>query len=276
MKEKDWKFFNIRHIFQCPVCGRKLDFRTGSLLCKKGHCFDISAKGYVNFIPNQKPLKGYDALFFENRRQIFEGGFYAHILSALTKLLAEKKALRTIVDAGCGEGFYALELAKLENKELLAFDIAKEAVKIASRGSSPVRFLVADITNIPLRDHSADCVLDVFTTANYSEFQRILSHRGLIVKVIPGSCHLQELRQAVQDQLRSDEYSNQDVTAYFQQHFHMEDRWIVSRTLPVSTEQLQALVNMTPLLFNVDKSRADFSGITHITIEAEILTGKML
>lgn len=30
---------------------------------------------------------------------------------------------------------------------------------------------------------------------------------------------------------------------------------------------------MTPLLFNVDTERIDWSGLTHVTVEAEVLIG---
>ncbi len=54
---------------------------------------------------------------------------------------------------------------------MLAFDIASDAVKVAARSDAPVKWMVADITNIPVKDGAADVVLDVFTPANYGEFR---------------------------------------------------------------------------------------------------------
>lgn len=42
--------------------------RGSALICEAGHTFDVSHKGYVNFVPAQKPLKGYSKAFFEARR----------------------------------------------------------------------------------------------------------------------------------------------------------------------------------------------------------------
>lgn len=60
-------------MFQCPLCKQVLHFANeGSLVCKYGHCFDISSKGYVNFVSNQKPSKGYNLMFFEKRREFLQ------------------------------------------------------------------------------------------------------------------------------------------------------------------------------------------------------------
>ena len=42
----------------------------------------------------------------------------------------------------------------------------------------------------------------------------------------------------------------------------------------IGKEHLADLVRMTPLLFDVDKSRLDVSGIREITVEAEVLVGE--
>ena len=34
---------------RCPVCKKHVFMRGNSLICKKGHCFDLSKTGYVNF-----------------------------------------------------------------------------------------------------------------------------------------------------------------------------------------------------------------------------------
>ncbi|KXT85521.1 Ribosomal RNA large subunit methyltransferase A [Streptococcus oralis] len=51
---------------------------------------------------------------------------------------------------------------------------------------------------------------------------------------------------------------------------------IASLTEPITAEQRQALLAMTPLLFHVDQTKIDWSQLTEITIKAEILVGKAL
>ena len=46
--------------------------RQSSVVCESGHDFAISAKGFLNLIPHQKPLKGYDETFFASRQRIMD------------------------------------------------------------------------------------------------------------------------------------------------------------------------------------------------------------
>ena len=80
----------------------------------------------------------------------------------------------------------------------------------------------------------------------------------------------------VQDQLAKKDYSNQDIKEHFQEHFSIKSRQIASLTKPITAEQRQALLAMTPLLFHVDQTKIDWTQLTEITIEAEILVGKAL
>lgn len=184
-----------------------------------------------------------------------------------------------VVDAGCGEGFYGLAVERRLREigadgQVLAFDIASDAVKVAARSDAPVKWMVADITNIPVKDGAADVVLDVFTPANYGEFARILAEDGVVIKVVPGANHMAQLRAAAAKQLRSEAYSNEDVLDYFLERFDLLERFTVSRTVPVDRERLADLVNMTPVLFDVDKGLLDLSAVTEITVEGEIVAGR--
>ena len=50
----------------CPKCGAEFTLESGQLRCQSGHCYDLSAKGYVNLTPNHDQKKEkYDAALFE-------------------------------------------------------------------------------------------------------------------------------------------------------------------------------------------------------------------
>jgi len=121
-----------------------------------------------------------------------------------------------------------------------------------------------------------DILLDIFTPANYGEFRRVLSKDGILIKVIPTKNHLKEIRQKVQGQLTNKDYSNQDIKNHFQEHFTILSGQTASLTKTITADQLQALLSMTPLLFHIDQTKIDWSQLTEITIEAEILVGKVL
>lgn len=275
------KFYDAKNLFQCPKCKKKIRFHAGGLVCKKEHTFDIAAKGYVNLLQQTKSLKGYDADFFQSRRRFFSAGYYDHIVENVAQTVDNFLAGMddiVILDAGCGEGGYsaALEqnLAKREKPvQILSFDIAADAIKVAA-GNDNVKWMIADITNIPVKDGVVDCILDVFTPANYKEFNRVLKDGGYLIKVVPGSDHLAELRAAVRSQLQNKEYSNEEVTDYFEGHYELVSRVKCTRTMSIDGQALDDLVRMTPLLFDVDKRKLDVSGVKEITVEGEILVGR--
>ncbi|MEI3500854.1 MAG: hypothetical protein V8Q39_05060 [Anaerovoracaceae bacterium] len=153
-------------------------------------------------------------------------------------------------------------------------DLSKDAVKCASRGGNDVCWLVSDLSRIPLKDDSIDCILNIFTPANYGEFQRILTGEGRILKVIPGEDHLRELRQAVRQQIINKEYSNQQVIRHFEKHFRLIEQIPLKKTMSLRPEQLGFLFDMTPLLFHVDREERKKLTIAEITVDACLLVGK--
>ena len=265
--------------FACPICQENLTLVESSLKCENRHSFDLAKFGYVNLAPQIKQSANYDKENFQNRQQILEAGFYRAILEAVSDLLASSKTTTTILDIGCGEGFYSRKLQESHSeKTFYAFDISKDSVQIAAK-SEPnwaVNWFVGDLARLPIKDASMDILLDIFSPANYGEFRRVLSKDGILIKVIPTENHLKEIRQKVQDQLTNKDYSNQDIKNHFQEHFTILSNQTASLTKPITAEQLQALLSMTPLLFHIDQSKIDWSQLTEITIEAEILVGKAL
>ena len=263
--------------FACPICQENLTLVESSLKCNNRHSFDLAKFGYVNLAPQIKQSANYDKENFQNRQQILEAGFYQAILDAVSDLLASSKTTKIILDIGCGEGFYSRKLQERHpDKTLYAFDISKDSVQIAAN-SEPnwaVNWFVGDLARLPIKDASMDILLDIFSPANYGEFRRVLSKDGILIKVIPTENHLKEIRQRVQNQLTNKDYSNQDIKNHFQEHFTILSSQTVSLTKPITAEQLQALLSMTPLLFHVDQTKIDWSQLTEITIEAEILVGQ--
>ena len=263
--------------FACPICQENLTLVETSLKCDNRHSFDLAKFGYVNLAPQIKQSANYDKENFQNRQQILETGFYQTILEGISDILAMNPSAKTILDIGCGEGFYSRKLQESHSdKTFYAFDISKDSVQIAAK-SEPnwaVNWFVGDLARLPIKDASMDILLDIFSPANYGEFRRVLSKDGILIKVIPTENHLKEIRQKVQDQLTNKDYSNQDIKNHFQEYFTILSNQTVSLTKTITTEHLQALLSMTPLLFHIDQTKIDWSQLTEITIEAEILVGK--
>lgn len=258
----------------CPVCGKRLLADEQALRCVQGHTFDIARQGYVNLLPGKGAF--YPLELFRNRREVFDHGFYAPLLGRMEELILRHAKSEKIVllDAGCGEGYYAGNLLKNRECVKVAFDISREAVQLGAQRYEDVTFIVADLKRIPLPDHSVDCVLDVLTPADYSEFTRVLKKNGRVLKAIPGENYLKELRALAQEQLRSGPYESGRVKDYFAEHMQAVQHDRVTYTLPVTPDEARAFARMTPMLQRVDVEALDLSGVRDITIDMELLVGK--
>ena len=292
-------------VLVCPVCGGGLGLTAAgrSLACSAGHSFDIARQGYVNLYRG-KPVNEYSKESFRQRQQILEKGMYAHILEEICSFLqavcgagqpCDKQMLdvqlrdgagrpRLLLDAGCGEGYYTREIAARLGGCGLDFygvDLSRDSVQLAAStanqaggAASAIKWLVADIGHLPVRDGSVDFLLDIFTSANYEEFQRILSPDGYLIKVIPGEGHVKELREAASSQLHHKDYKERKGAAVFSEHFETILNKTVSQTFAVTPKERDVFIHMTPLLFHVDKTKVDWSAVHSITVEGQLLIGR--
>lgn len=275
-RKKLIRYQNSELLFSCPVCKNKLYFKEGSLVCEKNHCYDISKKGYINFDLKSKEQKNYDKDSFQNRHYILEQGMYRNFLEEIICFIHEHEGIEKILDVGCGEGYYSRQIYESTYRNLYAFDISKDSIQLAAKKDSEamIKWFVADLASIPLQDSSIDCILDIFSPANYKEFRRILVPNGYVIKVVPTERHLIELRQKAKEQLISKEYSNQRIIEYFENSFTCIVRKKITSDYTLSEEEREAFISMTPLLFHVDKENIDWSDIEQLTIEAEVLVGE--
>lgn len=260
-------FGDNAHLLACPHCGGALTLQGGSLLCGKGHCFDLCKKGYVNFAAGQQ-LSQYDKRLFRSRHLVLESGFFRPVLEQIAAYLPPGGNL---LDVGCGEGYYIRELAKRpRHGRFFAMDLAKDAIALAAGTAPHVVWMVADLANIPLQPDSVDGILNVFTPANYDEFHRILAPGGRVIKILPNPGYLQQVRQL----LGKDSYSNEPVIAHWQQHMDTLDSVQICYHVPVTPQQAQTFGEMTPLSQDVDLTGVDWGKIDTITIDVQLLVGR--
>jgi len=264
----------IVHLLRCPLCGGAFSRRENSLVCPKRHTYDIARQGYVNFVPGQKDMF-YKKELFESRAQVFAAGVYAPVVERLTKALDAHLPQENpvIVDAGCGEGYYAKAVCPGRAMTRIGFDLSKEAVRLAARGEKTAAFFAADLGNIPLQDGCADALLDIFTPANYAEFRRVLRPGGLLMKLAPRSGYLRELRELAAGQLRHQSYDGGDVERYAHEKMNVIAQETICYTMDVAKETAYHLARMTPMLAGVDVDALDLSAVSEITIDETMYIG---
>lgn len=255
------KFFEHIDLLRCPACGAAFSRAAQSLVCENGHTFDVSSRGYVHFLPNAGPSK-YDASLFEARRRILEAGFYDGVMKAIAGAIPQDAGV--LLDAGCGDGTFTKTLAQ---GVTIGLDNSKDAITLAARGGNPVLWTVGDLTRLPVWDASVDVILNLFSPAHYAEFRRVLKPDGRLLKLVPQSGYLKEIRALT----GSRDYSNEAVVSHLKERFRLLDRVRITESYDLSESQARDFLAMTPLTFDVAPETLDASRLTHITIDVELL-----
>jgi 23S rRNA (guanine745-N1)-methyltransferase len=263
----------------CPKCGAPFSLTEKSLVCESGHCFDISAKGYVNFIPDKKQASLlYTKRLFESRAAVFESGAFDKVYDEITDMInsrfGESRAI-DLLDAGCGEGYYAARLSAEPRINVFAVDIVKDAIVFACGRKAPVKWMAADLTNIPMKDKSADVILNILASANYDEFRRVLKDGGIIIKAIPGKDHLQEIRTIVKTQLKRKDYSNEEVTEYMKSHVMVTEKRALCYKVDTDAALFKRFIEMTPMTSGAALENTYTDGISHITVNLDMIAGQI-
>ena len=133
--------------------------------CAAGHRFDRAKQGYVNLLQSQRSSArnhGDDREMIAARRDFLELGFYVPLRDLLKEKVYFYTAKNgTIIDAGCGEGWYTEPLCK--DFSVVGFDISKEALKWAAKRKYFTHLAVASCYHLPLFDGSADGAINFFS-----------------------------------------------------------------------------------------------------------------
>lgn len=263
-----------QQVFRCPFCHEAMKAKDKTLFCSNRHRFDLSKKGTLYFL-KQHVKTEYDQKMFQHRRALILNGMYDPLIA----LLAEKCQRERVLDVGCGEGSF---LHLLEQQATLlpsvGFDLSKEGVYLASDYNQKHFFCVADLTNLPFNKGTFSTILNIFSPSNYQEFARVSQSNGQVIKVVPRSGYLKELRQAFfPEDLAKQHYSNEAVIAKFQETFPKMERKIVTYTFEIPENCQHSLLEMSPLEWSVTKERKEFlqkNLLSRITIDLEVLIGR--
>ena len=261
-------------IFTCPVCGEKqgadkaplLHFDERTARCPEGHCFDVSAKGYLNLLLSQhKNVKdpGDSKEMVAARREFLDSGAYRPLLTGLCRAaseLTEGLEQPLIADCGCGEGYYTAGIydhlaAEGKAPLICAVDISKNALsamRARTRGKA-VSAAVASVFRLPLATSSADMATVIFAPFQTEELRRVLKNGGTVVTAIPAEKHLYGLKQVLYDEPRLNTVKPYEIDGF---DFLGKDE--VSFTLTLDSQaQLNALFMMTPYYYKTSPADSD-------------------
>lgn len=237
----------MNELLKCPVCNEGLRQGNKSFRCINNHSFDLAKEGYLNLLLNAKKTAGDSKEMMEARRTFLSRGYYQELSDRVNHHLnLISKPNDSLVDIGCGEGYYLSRFQKNyrpQSHSYYGLDISKLGVRMAAKKNPDIKWLVANFAKLPFIDHSIHTVLSMFAEYSVPEIDRILSSDGHILIVRAAPNHLVELKNIIYPEIH--EKSKKSAIKTFpgfeviRDHYHY-------RTKIQSTEDLLSLLLMTP------------------------------
>lgn len=234
----------------CPNCHKDLIKTETGYSCQNHHQFDIAKSGYVNLYLNAgKGRHGDDKTMVHARTEFLNAGYYEPLVKKVSEIVRSFHP-QSIVDAGCGEGYYTSYISiACPDAAMTGIDISKDALAHAAKLCKNGEFAVASTANMPIKDGDADVLLNIFSPVFEEEFLRVLKKKGKWIRVIPLQMHLHELRKLIYDQPYDNVVPSLDVKGFSiisQDELHYE--------ITIDNQKdLQNLFKMTPYYYKTGR-----------------------
>lgn len=227
----------------CPVCHKTLKKQENRYVCENKHSFDVAKQGYTNLYLKSSAHSGDNKEMVKARTDFLNKGFYQPLRDSIIDWIKQLN-IETIIDAGCGEGYYTNEIQKELNNCIYAFDLSKEALKYAARQNKNVNYYISSIFELPIEKKSSDLVLNVFAPFAQEEFYRVLNKNGYVMKVDPAKDHLYEMKEVLYDTvLLNDEIKEEN------EFFKLIEKRYVCFSMNLMAEDIKNLFKMTPYYY---------------------------
>ncbi len=229
---------------KCPVCAASMYEEGNSVRCMgaRTHCYDRAKSGYLN-LTSPKDGEGDMKDAVRARKAFLAAGYYEPLSNALNVLLSKIDA-QSVLDAGCGEGYYTNRMGS--DRDVLGVDLSRagidSAAKVSKQTDSGAAFAVASLFTLPVGDASFDAVTNLFAPCAEAEFCRVLKENGHLILVGAGEKHLLGLKRI----LYENQYLNPgraDLPVGMEQVAHERLSYSVRVT---GREHIDALFSMTP------------------------------
>ena len=261
---------------RCPCCGADMtvgnNFKSFFCLGARKHCYDLSSSGYLNLSPTHS-AGGDSKEAVRSRTEFLESGAYAPVAEAICEMLGKYISKGAcVIDAGCGEGYYSCLIAN-DGYKVLGFDLSKDAVnsaaKRAKRENSENSFFgVASVYSLPLKDGSADALVNIFAPCAENEYSRVLKDSGIFAFVYAGEKHLMGLKRAIYDTV----YENEERADLPRQMELVEKKRVLYEITLEGNSQIQNLFSMTPYYWRTSlEDKQKLSELEKLTTDVDII-----
>ena len=266
----------MKTLFTCPVCKGALELEDRRYVCDKNHSFDMARQGYVNLLPsNHKKSKapGDTAEMLQARGDFLNAGYYNPLLDKLVEVIRPQNQHGekfTILDVGCGEGFFlsGIRQAIGQGSCAMGTDISKPAIIQAARRDREIEFAVAGSFRLPVASESLDCILRMFAPGDNNEVVRCLKKGGSLITVTPGPRHLFSMKQMVYKTPKLHELKLTEIEGMERS----EPLAVHSQFTIDNATDLKDLLVMTPYYWNGDREvKEKFDALTTLETEADFV-----
>lgn len=263
---------SLLDVLRCPACEGALVADGRALQCPRRHSFDLARAGYVSLLGGGGAVSGDDDEMARARDRFLGTGTYEPLLDGIGDLaqqevpalgedpapadLSAPAPAPTILDAGCGPGYYLAGLLdRFPAARGLGFDTSARSLRFAARAHQRAAVYTGDVfAPFPLADESADLLLDVFAPRNPAEFARVLRPQGRLVVVRPTGAHLAELREIVPQMVSVDPRKEERLHAALDPFFATTAQRELTYRVSVDEARIRDLIAMTPSARHVEKA----------------------
>lgn len=224
--------------------------RERTLVCPRGHSYDVARSGYVNLLQPQdrrSRTAGDAKTAVDARARLLAAGIgrvalddFVGIAAALD--LGERPV---VVDLGSGAGGALAALASRRPIDGVGIDLAAAAADHAARRYPGLTWVVANADRrLPILDSSIELALSLHGRRNPAECARALAPSGLLLVAVPAHDDLIELRELVQGKAIERERAD-TLLAEHEPFFTIENRSTVRERHRLERESLLDLLRST-------------------------------
>lgn len=253
----------------CPHCLGKLLPAERTYRCERGHSFDRSKEGYVSLLHGRQKGEGRGdtKAMIQARDRVHQAGVFDPLVQALTALALEKP-INTVLELGCGEGFFLDHVARAHDiTTRYGLDLSVDAVKLAARRQPRALILRADLLQpLPFAANRIDLIQSIFAPRPLKEIQRVLRPGGYALFVFPLANHWQELRAFVPLAAIGEEKLPRNDLAGFNEIADVN----ITASRELNHGQLVDLVAMSPSIHRLTREASSWPELLPATLAATL------
>ncbi len=192
---------DVLSFLACPICRSKMTLDAEGKVCRclgiRSHCYDVARSGHL-YLGGPHAGEGDTKEAILARRAFLDAGYYQSLSDAINDVI-DGIGAQTLLDAGCGEGYYTNRLATV--RTVLGLDLSRVGIEYAAKRAKQLQtlagFTVASIFDLPVSDISLDAVVNIFAPCAEREFARVLKPGGHLLVVGAGEKHLMGLKKVL-------------------------------------------------------------------------------